>query len=121
MNNIFTYTDDMAPYLAGATQVIIPKSVSSKADLFRLFSERLSFPKGFGENWDALYDCLRDLSWLHERRVVIAHEGIPAVLSADDLRAYLGLLGDAVISWQNNPGEHELIVVFPPSASLAEQ
>jgi hypothetical protein len=87
--------------------------VSSKADLLRLFSQQLSFPKYFGNNWDALYDCLRDLSWLREKRVVIAHEEIPTVLSADDLRAYLGLLGDAVISWQNNPGEHELIVVFP--------
>lgn len=119
MNNIFTYTDDIAPYMIGTAHVIIPKSVQSKADLLRLISERLSFPEGFGENWDALYDCLRDLSWLHERRVVIAHEGIPTVLSADDLRAYLGLLGDAVISWQSNPGEHELIVVFPSNTSTA--
>jgi hypothetical protein len=113
MKDIFTYTDNLAPFTAGATQVIIPKSISSKADLLRLFSERLSFPKGFGSNWDALFDCLRDLSWLREGRVVVIHEGIPAMLSADDLRAYLGLLGDAVVSWQNKPGAHELVVVFP--------
>ncbi len=121
MSNIFTYTDDIALHTVGTAHVIIPKSVSSKTDLFRLFSENLSFPECFGENWDALYDCLRDLSWLHEKRVVVAHDGIPAALSADDLRAYLGLLGDAVISWQINPGEHELIVTFPVGSSSTLQ
>lgn len=117
MSDIFTYTDDVASLSTGAARVTIPKSVSSKSDLLGLLAEGLSFPEGFGANWDALFDCLRDLSWIRERRVVIAHESIPAGLSADDLRAYLGLLGDAVVSWQTNPGEHELIVIFPKSAS----
>ena len=113
MKDIFTYTDNFAPFTARATQVVIPKSITSKADLLSLFSERLSFPKGFGANWDALFDCLRDLSWIRGIRVVVVHEGIPAMLSADDLRAYLGLLGDAVVSWQKKPGAHELVVIFP--------
>src|ERR1051326_6974448 len=113
MNNIFTYTDDLTPFVAGAVQIAIPKSIKSKADLLRIYSEHLSFPKGFGANWDALFDCLCDLSWVSERQVAIIHDGIPGSLSADDLRAYLGLLGDAVVSWKTNPTSHELIVIFP--------
>lgn len=113
MSNIFTYTDDVASLSVGAVRITIPRSINSPSDLFGSFSDGLSFPEGFGKNWDALFDCLRDLSWIRERRVVIAHESIPTALSADELRAYLGLLGDAVVSWQCHPGPHELIVTFP--------
>lgn len=116
MNNDFVFTDDHAGHTSGTTCVTVPKSVSSKADLLRLLSCGLSFPNTFGANWDALYDCLCDLSWIREKRVVIAHESVPT-LPADDQRKYLGVLRDAVASWRNNPGAHELIAIFPSSAS----
>jgi RNAse (barnase) inhibitor barstar len=39
------------------------KDVASKTDVFREFDRAFSFPF-FGNNWDALNDCLSDLSWL---------------------------------------------------------
>lgn len=38
-------------------------AVRSKEELLRGIAEALSFPDWFGENWDALEDCLTDLSW----------------------------------------------------------
>lgn len=35
-----------------------------KQDFLDLVSKALNFPKTFGGNWDALADCLRDLSWI---------------------------------------------------------
>ncbi|MFB4197780.1 barstar family protein [Streptomyces carpaticus] len=40
--------------------------VRDKAGLLRSCAEQLGFPDGFGHNWDALDDCLRDLSWWGE-------------------------------------------------------
>lgn len=34
-------------------------------------SAALQFPPYFGENWDACYDCLADLSWLHADGVIV--------------------------------------------------
>jgi RNAse (barnase) inhibitor barstar len=34
-----------------------------KDELLRRIAVALSFPQWFGGNWDALFDCLADLSW----------------------------------------------------------
>jgi len=116
MNSNFIFTDDIAGHSVGASCVTLPKSIHAKADLLASIAQALSFPDTFGANWDALFDCLCDLSWVRERRVVIAHEMIPE-LTTDDLEAYLGVLRDAVASWHDNPGSHELVVLFPSAAS----
>ena len=37
--------------------------VKSKDELLRRVAQALQFPEWFGGNWDALEDCLSDLSW----------------------------------------------------------
>jgi RNAse (barnase) inhibitor barstar len=37
--------------------------VRSKARLLATLARALDFPEWFGHNWDALQDCLTDLSW----------------------------------------------------------
>lgn len=37
--------------------------VHGKRDLLALLARTLQFPATFGGNWDALADCLKDLSW----------------------------------------------------------
>ena len=96
MNKNFVFTNNYAGHPAGAICVTVPKTVSSKADLLKLLSRDLLFPNTFGENWDALFDCLCDLSWIQEKRVVIAHESVPT-LPVDDLRTYFDVLNDAVL------------------------
>ncbi len=38
--------------------------VHGKSALLEAFAKTLRFPDHFGKNWDALNDCLTDLSWL---------------------------------------------------------
>ncbi len=40
------------------------RNVSDKRALLDTFERALQFPESFGGNWDALSDCLQDLSWL---------------------------------------------------------
>ncbi len=45
-----------------------------KADFLAHISRAMGFPQWFGGNWDALADCLKDLSWLPGRGWVVVLE-----------------------------------------------
>ncbi|HTP26066.1 MAG TPA: barstar family protein, partial [Anaeromyxobacteraceae bacterium] len=66
--------------------------------LMDALQDELRLPDYFGRNWDALWDVLRDLSWIQARRVVLAHLDLPC-LAAPELRIYLRLFGLDPISW----------------------
>ena len=70
----------------------------------------LWLPGYFGFNWNALQDCLTDLSWIRERRVVLEHAELPNIPETE-LKIYLEILRDAVLSWKNGD-DHCLEVVF---------
>jgi hypothetical protein len=94
--------------------VTLPSGIRDRSELFELLRSRLPLPDYFGGNWDALSECLRDLSWLTQRRVALVHEELPR-LPPSDLATYLSVLAECVADWK--PGaEHELLVVFPRRA-----
>jgi RNAse (barnase) inhibitor barstar len=53
-------------------RVVRGRKMRSTAALFDEFAAALQFPAYFGENWDALDECLADLSWLPADRYLIA-------------------------------------------------
>jgi RNAse (barnase) inhibitor barstar len=78
--------------------------------LFRQLSDILAFPDYFGENWNALFDCLRDFSWISKRGVVLVHSEIP-VLSEEELMTYFEIIFSAVEDWTDTD-DHYLKVIF---------
>ena len=121
---IFTNTVDLKE-LASDHVIKIPENIPSKEALFATFAREGRFPSSFGANWDALLDCLRDLSWLGGKRVVILHESLPLKNRPIDCARYLDILSTAVDDWKVSrhsnvlPAvkwkyvDHELIVLFP--------
>ena len=77
----------------------------------RVLEEVLQLPDYFGRNWDALEECLRDLSWLPPGRISLIHDALPE-LPPKDLRTYVDVLANAVSDWKPQES-YELVVVFP--------
>lgn len=88
----------------------LPK-VKNENDLFRQLSDILVFPDYFGDNWNALFDCLRDFSWINKRGVVLVHSEIP-VLYEEELMTYFDIIFSAVEDWTDTD-DHYFKVIFP--------
>lgn len=55
--------DEAAARLGFACATIDLSGCTGKAGVLARFAQALDFPDWFGGNWDALSDCLADLSW----------------------------------------------------------
>jgi hypothetical protein len=108
---------------------LVPPGMSNKADLLAALAGATCFPDYFGSNWDALLDCLRDLSWIGSRKVVILHSDLPLRDNPSECRTYLEILQTALANWSEPSKldtveippewpyvEHDLRVVFPTEA-----
>lgn len=93
----------------------VPAGISSREDLLNEVYRRLQFPDYFGHNWDALWECIRDLSWLPVGPVVLKHCDLPLAGDVAGQKTYLSILKDAVEKKWTVPGQrlHDLVVVFP--------
>lgn len=89
------------------------RRIRSKTDFLDACAEALAFPAYFGRNWDALTDCLRDLSWLPAAAghlVVYEDAGVFAATAPADFAVALDILRAAVADWRDTPTP--LVVLF---------
>ncbi len=108
------FVDVPAEYRDNAAVVVrLPPGVRSKRKLLAILAGKLRFPGYFGGNWDALEECLADLSWLPAgQRVAIVHEDLPFGAGGENRGIYLNILAAAC---GTGLSEHPLTVVFPTS------
>jgi len=69
---------------------------AGKDALLERIARALEFPSWFGGNWDALEDCLTDLSWLGAEGHVLLIEGAQA---SDERGILADVLGSAAGFW----------------------
>jgi RNAse (barnase) inhibitor barstar len=85
--------------------------VEGEDELLKKLSGVFKFPNYFGNNWNAVFDCLCDFHWIVKKGIVLVHDEIP-VLSVERLKVYLEILVDTIESW-NDDNEHYFEVIFP--------
>ena len=73
--------------------------VSEKEALLSTIAAALEFPRWFGGNWDALEDCLADLSWSDFEGHVLLIEAAQS-LPRDERGILTDILASAAASWK---------------------
>ncbi len=92
------------------------QDAKDKSVLMHKIAASLGFPEWFGENWDALEDCLTDLSWREAQGHVLVFEGFQ-FLPSDDLGILIDVLIAAAEFWAGR-GRPFFAVFIDPERSL---
>jgi hypothetical protein len=87
----------------------------TKEELLDRIAQALSFPDWFGRNWDALEDCLTDLSWCEADGHVFMFEG---AVPGDDLGVLIDVLASSAQFWAAR-GRSFFGVFIDPDRSLS--
>jgi RNAse (barnase) inhibitor barstar len=77
------------------------KGADSADMLLGALAEALKFPDWFGGNWDALADCLSDLSWWGSEGYVLVIEHVEDLRAADPegFATALEIFDEAAVRW----------------------
>ena len=78
------------------------KNIARKEQLLNHAATALRFPAHFGDNWDALEECLADMEWVDADGYVIYYDHIDGLLGAhpDQFETFVEIVRDAVASWK---------------------
>jgi len=93
------------------------KNIARKEQLMNAASTAMHFPKHFGNNWDALEECLTDLEWIEADGYVIYYDHIDGLLEAhpDQFETLVEILRDSVASWKED-GEPMVVLLSGANA-----
>ena len=87
---------------------------AAKPALLKNIAAALAFPDWFGQNWDALEDCLTDLSWSGAAGYVLLFDGARV---GDDFGVLVDVLTSSAEYWASR-GKPFFAVFIDPTAAL---
>ena len=88
------------------------RGAAGRDALLERVARALAFPDWFGGNWDALEDCLADLSWRAARGHVLLISGASA---GDELGILADVLGTTADYWRERGRPFFAVFVAPPT------
>lgn len=104
------YRVDRAEQVSAGAHRVVSIRYGDKATLMRNIAAALQFPDWFGANWDALEDCLSDLSWLSASGYLLLIEDAQP---GDDLGVLIDVLRSAAEWWRDRGKPFVAIFVDP--------
>lgn len=111
-----SHRDAIADALRGSKLFLVSIPFDEKEKLLRNIAAALDFPAWFGHNWDALEDCLTDLSWREAPGYVLLFERAKA--GDDDLGVLNDVLRSSAEFWAGR-GKPFFAVFIDPKRALA--
>jgi RNAse (barnase) inhibitor barstar len=98
--NNFVYDLQCNPN-GGVVRVIRGWKCPTYAALHNEVAAALQFPGYYGENWDAMDECITDLAWMPAQWYLVHVDGIELVLPEDEknFNIFLKVLFNAGIAW----------------------
>ncbi|WJV50068.1 barstar family protein [Streptomyces flavofungini] len=100
-----------------ATLTLDLTGVHDKGAFMDRCADALTLPDWFGRNWDALADCLTDLSWADDapgRLLVVSGWWEYAEAAPGDWAVAQEVFADAVTYWQGRERGLEVVLVVGP-------
>ena len=91
------------------------KGAHTREALLERIAKSLAFPDWFGQNWDALEDCLTDLSWREAEGQVLLFDSFSP---GDDLGILIDVLTSSAQFWAAR-GKPFFTVLVDPDRALA--
>lgn len=88
---------------SGVVRFIRGKKLRTEQGLFDELSAALQFPYYFGENWDALTECINDLEWLPAKAYLLVITDALLVLTeepASELATFARVLKRTCTEWR---------------------
>jgi hypothetical protein len=76
--------------------LVFLKGADTKDAMLSCIAKSLAFPEWFGQNWDALEDCLTDLSWCQADGHVLVFDSFTP---GDDLGVLIDVLASSAEFW----------------------
>jgi RNAse (barnase) inhibitor barstar len=94
---------------------------AGKAELLARIGEALEFPDGMGRNWDALADCLGDLSWLPGSGYTLLFAGGNDLYQAneDAFATLVDILNGIAAVWQQQQVPFQAFIALPAHSQAA--
>jgi RNAse (barnase) inhibitor barstar len=121
----FAWSIQQSPGRQAVVRAIRGGKCRSTEDLFDEFGAALQLPDYFGENWDALSECLTDLEWLPGDAYLLVVTQSEVLLERDlnELTTLLEVLEEAAHDWAQAEDSQEnarpFHVVFQAEAASA--
>jgi hypothetical protein len=105
--------DEVEDAVQGSHLSLVRVAFADKAALLDNMASALGFPDWFGHNWDALEDCLTDLSWRDAPGTVLLIESPRA---GDDLGVLVDILRSSAEFWAGRGKPFFALFVDPERA-----
>lgn len=100
------YLQLTSDYSQAAIRMVRGKKSKTAPDFFKEIGAALQFPYYFGENWDALDECITDLSWLDGEAYLLMVNQANLILqdaTPKEFQILMEVLSDAHQTWLTQP------------------
>jgi hypothetical protein len=76
------------------------QQITSLDRYFAAIADLFQFPDYFGGNWDAVADCLTDLSWEEGDRILVVYSNYQGLRQGNDWEVAMEIWSDAIEFWR---------------------